>query len=379
MTEIPSVAPPRLKDSQRTGHPVTAYLKPSDYCNVGCDHCYLPLAVRANKSRMSDETLDHAITAIRDMVDRQRAPGAIVVWHGGEPLALPLDYFRGACQRVRDLMPSAVQSIQTSLVPYRSAWADIVHEYMDGHIGSSIDFSQRKIKGEVEKYHDLWLRKVEAARRDGCEVLPGMVPSRGEIGRGREITLWMLEHGFLNWNIDRYNSYGWDDPMRPRNVEHSAFLTEVFDAVMDLSRNGTHMRVNTVQAALSGIMHNMPGDRWGGSCSRDFIVVNPDGSTSACPDKISFENFGNISEGYNGFSRAEARKAWIRLHMAGHRNEHCATCPFNTFCRSGCPLTPNAPESEGECSGYSRHLAHVAEFVRTNPDAADTYMRETNR
>lgn len=377
MSELASIAPPELRFRARRGNPVTAYFKPSDYCNVGCDHCYLPLSVRANKYRMTSETLDNAIKAVRDMVERQRAPGAIVLWHGGEPLALPKPYFEAACARVRDLMPDALQAIQTSLVPYRSHWADMIHEYFGGHIGSSIDFSQRKIRGEVSRYHDLWLEKVEAARADGCTITPGMVPARGEMGRGREITLWMKEHGFLDWNIDRYNSYGWEDPERPRNVEHSAFLTEVFDTVMELATQGIYMRINTVQAALGGILFNSPGDRWGGSCSRDFIVINPDGSTSACPDKISFETFSNVNDGFEAFSKSEKRREWIRLHMTGHRNPDCPTCPFNTFCKSGCPLTPNAPESEGECSGYNRHLSHVRDFANRNPDLVADYLRRT--
>lgn len=379
MSEIASIAPPRILDHQRTGRPVTAYLKPSDYCNVGCDHCYLPLSVRANKSRMTTETLDNAIQAIRDMVDRQRAPGAMVLWHGGEPLALPRDYLRAACERVRELMPSALQAIQTSLVPYRTEWAEIIHEYFDGHIGSSIDFSQRKIRGEVVRYHDLWLDKIALARADGCSIIPGVVPSTGEIGLGKEITEWMFEHDFMSWNIDRYNSFGWEDAARPRNIQHSAFLTEVFDAVMALARKGYFMRVNTVHAALNGVLYNMPGDRWGGSCSRDFIVVNPDGSTSACPDKISFESLSNINDGFDAFESSQGRREWIRQHMAGHRNDHCSTCSFNTFCRSGCPLTPNAPEEEGECSGYHRNLAHVRDFAAANPSLVQSYLNESAR
>lgn len=375
MSALASVAPPQLKPANRSGNPVVAYLKPSDYCNVGCDHCYLPLAVRANKSRMPFDLLDRAIDTVREMVDRQRAPGALIIWHGGEPLALPEDYFQQACERVREKMPDAIQSVQTSLVPYRESWAPLIREFMGSHIGSSIDFSQRKIRGDVSRYHEMWLEKVNLARSHGFSITPGVVPSRGELERGEEITLWMQKHGFFEWNIDRYNSFGWEDEMRPINVEHSKFLTEVFDTVMSLAADGIFMKVNTVQAALGGILLDMPGDRWGGSCSRDFIVINPDGSTSACPDKISFEDFGNIKDGYDAFAKSEARKEWIREHMTGHRNEHCRTCKFNSFCRSGCPLTPNAPESEGECSGYHRHLRHVEEFSRNNKDLVYQYLK----
>lgn len=361
-------------DKLTSGRPVIAYLKGSDYCNVGCDHCYLPLEVRANKYRMDQETLTAAISAIRSMVERQRAPGALIVWHGGEPLTLPISYMQEACAEVRRAMPDALQSIQTSLIPYKSEWSDLVHQYFEGSIGSSIDFSQRTIRGEVSRYLDLWLEKVALARADGCDVIPGMVPSKGELGRGTEIVDWMESNGFRHWNIDRYNSFSKYDPNRPLNVEHSKFLTEVFDAVMNRARQGAYHRVNTVSAAFSGILTGAPGDRWGGSCSRDFIVVNPDGSTSSCPDKISYETFSNIRDGFSAFEQSSARKDWIRLHLAGHRNNDCPTCPFNTFCKSGCPLTPNAPEAEGECSGYHRHLRHVQAFAKSEPELVKTYL-----
>lgn len=379
MTELPTNLPRTTQGQSSAGRPVTAYLKPSDYCNVGCDHCYLPLVVRANKTRMSSDTLEAAIAAIRKMILHQRASGVLIVWHGGEPLSLPKEYFRDACDRVRELMPDAIQSIQTSLIPYSSSWADMLHTYMDGHIGSSIDFSQRTIRGDVGRYHDLWLTKVAAARADGFSITPGVVPSRGEMSKGHEINRWMIERGFYSWNIDRYNSFGGDDPNRPSNAEHSQFLTEVFDSVMQEFISGKCVRVNTVQAALMGVAYNRPGDRWGGSCSRDFIVVNPDGSTSACPDKISFENFSNINDGYDEFAKSEMRKAWIREHISGHRNSYCSTCAFNSFCRSGCPLTPNAPESEGECSGYHRHLTHVSKFVQSNPGVVEAYLSEISK
>jgi uncharacterized protein len=366
-------------NANRPGRPVIAYLKGSDFCNVGCDHCYLPLEVRANKYRMNQETLSAAIQTIRTMVDRQRAPGALIIWHGGEPMNLPVGYMREACAQVHTAMPDALQSIQTSLIPYKSEWSDLVHTYFDGSIGSSIDFSQRTIKGEVARYLELWLSKVEKARSDGCSVIPGMVPSRGELGRGAEIVDWMAQNRFNQWNIDRYNSFSRNDPNRPLNVEHSQFLTEVFDAVMEKARQGEFYRVNTIIAALSGVLANTPGDRWGGSCSRDFIVVNPDGSTSACPDKISYESFSNIRDGFDAFERSEARKDWIRLHLAGHRNNDCPKCPFNTFCKSGCPLTPNAPADEGECSGYHRHLRHVKSFANKHPDLINTYLAGTSQ
>jgi uncharacterized protein len=252
------------------GKPVLAYLKPSDYCNVGCDHCYLPEAVRAQKFRMDDATFAASLDTVEEMIRAQRAPGAVILWHGGEPLALPRDYFTDLCERAQKRLPNSMQAIQTSLIPYRPEWSSLVERFFDGQIGSSVDFSQRTLRGSAERYLELWMSKVEMARGHGHHVIPGMVPSRNELGRGAEIADWLYERGFRAWNIDRYNSFSKDDPARPNNKEHSAFLTEVFDAILGkFLKTGEVIQVNTVTAALSGILINQPGDRWGGSCSND--------------------------------------------------------------------------------------------------------------
>ena len=358
----------------KLGKPIIAYLKPTDYCNVGCDHCYLPKVVRANKFRMDEETFAASLRTVSDMIDAQRAPGALIVWHGGEPLALPIQYFSDLCDQVKKDLPRSVQSIQTSLIPFRADWAPLVEKHFDSQIGSSIDFSQRTLKGSSSAYLDLWLSKVELARSFGFLVTPGTVPSVSEVGKGAEITAWFRENKFQSWNIDRYNSFSGHDDNRPKNKQHSEFLTEVFLQVMKDFKTGYFAKVNTVQAALLGIVRNMPGDRWGGSCSNDFIVINPDGSTNACPDKISHEKFSDVGDGFSGYKLSEKRKAWIREQILGHRNSDCPTCPFNTFCKSGCPLTPNTPETEGECSGYSRHLNSVREWATQNWSDAERYL-----
>lgn len=362
--------PPRAR-------PLTVYVKPSDYCNVGCDHCYLPESVRANKSRMTQKTFDATLEAVRKMAVQQNAPGVLIVWHGGEPLSLPVDYFMNLAAQTHQELPGAIQSLQTSLIPYNQRWETLIATYFEGEIGSSIDFTQRTLKGSAKSYQDFWMKKVNMARAAGFNVIPGVVPSKHEIGKGAELCQWMKENGFTSWNIDRYNQFKGFDPLRPLNVEHSHFLREVFDETMKQAKLGHFTAINVVKAGIAGILYNQPGERWGGHCSHDFLVVNPDGSTNSCPDKISFESFSNINEGYETFKKSKGRKNWIKLHLLEHRNPDCPTCPFNTFCKSGCPLTPNDVPIEGECSGYNRYLHHIQNFAKANKNLLVDYLEAT--
>lgn len=341
---------------------ITAYVKPTNRCNVGCSHCYLPESVRADKARMDDRVLVGTASFIKEMMARSRHDGAHILWHGGEPLTLPPEWFYRAGALLDEELPGHTQSMQTSLIPLRREHLSLIQDRLGSFIGSSVDFSQRKIKGSVEAYHSLWMRKVELARAAGIRVVAGVVPTRNELGREDDIVEWFVAREFDAFNIDRYNAYGTHFPDRPSNLEHSYFLMGLFDALMEeMERKGRAPLVGAIRAAITGVLYGVGGDRWGGTCQSDFIVVEPDGSLNTCPDKAPFEaSFGNVSDGYEEFAKSRFRRKWIRHQNLEHKRSHCFGCENQHFCQSGCPITPNGIEDgEDECSGYRTMLSHV--------------------
>jgi radical SAM protein with 4Fe4S-binding SPASM domain len=358
----------------QSGSNILAYIKLTNFCNVGCEHCYLPESVRANKHAMSEETLIETLELIAKMAISQKSQSIFILWHGGEPLTLPIEYFKNAFTIVDEHIAKIQEKtnigysegIQTSLIPFREEWVDIVKTRWSSHIGASIDFSSRKLNGSVENYHNLFMKKVELARDHGITVTPGIVPSKSENGKAAEINRWMIERDFYEYNIDRYNSYGQYLTDKPSNYEHSMFLIDLFDDIMIRMDGLSSVPFNNViAAALKGVLYDMPGDRWGGRCQSDFLVVNPDGTTNNCPDKISFdESFSNVSSGYDGFRNSKMRRDSIRIQEISHKKDHCSTCENNTWCKSGCPITPNGPsEGEVECSGYKLFINHIRSYI----------------
>ncbi|WP_018079364.1 radical SAM protein [Thiobacillus denitrificans] len=348
-----------------------AYVKPTNRCNVGCSHCYLSEEVRATKDKMSSDTLANVGHFLSDMASRENKGRVHVLWHGGEPMNLNPDWYREAGSVLDHTLGAHVESMQTSLIPFNSDWIDLVHERFDGHLGSSVDFSGlRTIKGSGERYMSFWLKKADEARTAGIQITPGMVPTRNDLGRVFEILDWMEAHDFPAFNIDRYNQFGEKQADCPSNVEHASFLTELFDMVM--ARVGGHApQINVIEAALGGVLNGEPGDRWGGHCQSNFVVIEPDGSLNTCPDRSAWEgSFGQVQAGHQAFSGSSMRRKWIRLQESGHRNNHCASCEYASWCRSGCPITHNDPDGEGDCSGYKSFLNHVKGYVSTQDGMA---------
>ncbi len=349
---------------------ITAYIKPTNFCNVGCSHCYLPESVRADKFKMDDETLHKVMRFLKEMKEQGKHEQIFLIWHGGEPLILGHKYFEHAGEIIDQYFTKdeLIESVQTSLIPYRKEFNNLVKTRWNGYLGSSMDFNSRLIKGSAQDYQDLWMSKVDIAREDDIYIIPGITPNKVDCKNAEFIYNWFKERGFDVWNIDRYSNVGGDLPEFSTNREHSKFLCDLFDlCIKDIKENNYAPLIKPVVAAIGGVLYDQPGDRWGGSCQSDFVVINPNGSLNNCPDKDSFEkSYGSLHDGFSSFKNSPMRKKWIRIQQVGHRIDECSTCENANWCKSGCPITGNACSINGEtddCSGFKVYINHVRKFI----------------
>src|SRR5205807_3564276 len=88
-------------------------IQPTPFCNIDCRYCYLP--DRGNKAVVAEATLRNLFSQVFES-DWVR-DGVTVVWHAGEPLVLPIDFYRQAFRLIDDLKPAGLQvchSFQTN-------------------------------------------------------------------------------------------------------------------------------------------------------------------------------------------------------------------------------------------------------------------------
>src|SRR5687767_15523578 len=73
-------------------------MQPTSVCNANCDYCYLQH--RQEKNKMSLEVS----RKVAEAVIRQGSEHSIeIVWHGGEPLATGISYFKQLLQPFQKL------------------------------------------------------------------------------------------------------------------------------------------------------------------------------------------------------------------------------------------------------------------------------------
>lgn len=112
-------------------------IQASPFCNLDCDYCYLP--DRGNKARMSEATLRRAFERLFESGLAQEQ--LTVVWHAGEPLAVPVTWYERAWEAVTPLIPAGLridESFQTNGTNIDAKWC-AYFKRRGVHVGVSVD------------------------------------------------------------------------------------------------------------------------------------------------------------------------------------------------------------------------------------------------
>ena len=112
-------------------------LQPSPFCNINCDYCYLPN--RTSKKRMP---LEIVAGTIEKVYNAELVSGPLtVIWHAGEPLAVPISYYEQAFDEIRRKAPAGAvvrHCMQSNGTLISEAWCRFICDRTVS-IGLSID------------------------------------------------------------------------------------------------------------------------------------------------------------------------------------------------------------------------------------------------
>lgn len=107
------------------------------FCNIDCKYCYLPL--RTRKGKFDLDLIDPLFGKLDDagLIGDELT----VLWHAGEPLVLPVDYYRQAFARVAAVAPAHTtinHHFQTNATLISDDYCELIKEF-DIAVGVSID------------------------------------------------------------------------------------------------------------------------------------------------------------------------------------------------------------------------------------------------
>src|SRR4051812_3699996 len=99
-------------------------IQPTPFCNINCSYCYLP--DRRQKRVISLETVKRLLKQIFN--SRFCDDAVDIVWHAGEPLTMPTEFYSAALNICKEVKPKRVQvthHIQTNGTLIDGLWCEL--------------------------------------------------------------------------------------------------------------------------------------------------------------------------------------------------------------------------------------------------------------
>jgi uncharacterized protein len=190
-------------------------IQPTSFCNLDCDYCYLP--DRQVRQQLSLDLVEPIFkTVFTSQFFRQ---DATVCWHAGEPLAVPISFYKAVFERIvavdRQYNPKPYkvrQSVQTNGTLINQAWCDLFKQY-HVHVGVSIDGPafihdvHRKTRKGLGT-HAATMRGIAYLQKNGIECSAIAVLTEDSLEYPDEIFRFFTDNGITNVGFNMEETEG---------------------------------------------------------------------------------------------------------------------------------------------------------------------------
>lgn len=173
-------------------------VQPTPFCNINCSYCYLPS--RHDKRVIAQSTVANLFQKL--FASGWARPEVTVVWHAGEPMVLPVAFYREAFAAIEAMRPAHVRikhSFQTNGTLIKPDWCDFLKEW-DVGLGVSVDGpreihdANRKTRSGKGTY-DRAMAGIRMLREHGVRFHVISVLGRQSLEQPRAMLDFYLDHG----------------------------------------------------------------------------------------------------------------------------------------------------------------------------------------
>jgi uncharacterized protein len=255
-----------VRDFDPPLHTRLLILQPTPFCNIDCDYCYLPN--RNSTARMSMETVRLATQRLVD--DGLLGKSFTVVWHAGEPLVLPPDYYEQAIATVAQVVDSRCEvlySIQTNGTLLNDAWCDLFVRHRIC-VGVSVDgpaelHDRHRKTRRGQGTHAAVVRGMDLLRRRGIPFHAIAVVTSASLDHADDLCEFFTTQGVaeVGYNFDEAEGQHGESSLSGYEEVYQAFLERTLERSLH-SANG--FRVRELANAFRLIADEPPTYSWRG-------------------------------------------------------------------------------------------------------------------
>jgi uncharacterized protein len=330
-------------------------VQPSSFCNIDCDYCYLPERTAHNRMPVS---------VFRQAIERLIAAGLIrdrlsIVWHAGEPLAVPNAFYEEAFQTLESLpieRERVSHSMQTNGMLINDRWCSFILAN-NIRLGLSIDGpafihdAHRKTRGG-KGTHAQVMKNVELLRRHGIDFHVIAVITEQSLSFADEVFQFFLDHEIrqVGFNIEELEGTNQTSSLVSNSINDR--VVAFFRRIYELQRNnGGAIEIREFDRAYRALALAPLDDKQNAALRNDqvepFAIVSiaHDGSIST----FSPELLGMKSSDYGDFCFGNVQSDQINEIISDRKFQRvwkdikagvslCARdCEYFSFCGGGAP------------------------------------------
>lgn len=349
----------RKNDFQKSGTSLSSVslliIQPTPFCNINCDYCYLP--DRNSTKRIPIHILSRVIESI--FADGLIGERLSIVWHAGEPLALPIDFYKQAFQAINTLpieREKITHFIQTNGTLINEQWCEFIKEHTI-NLGLSIDGpafihdAHRKTR-RGSGTHAQIMKGVETLRRHDIDFHVIAVITEQSLDYPDEIFRFFLDNGIqrIGFNIEEMEGAHQATTLAEGSVgQRMKHFLHRLHALQKGSKGA--VKIREFDNAYRAIAHSSEGDLQEISSRNDQVVpfkivsVDCDGKLSTfSPELLDVKSsaygdfcFGNImTNELLDITKSDKFNRVLEDIQEGVRL--CAeTCEYYSLCGGGAP------------------------------------------
>lgn len=307
---------------------------------------------------MSPATVRQAVRRLAD--DGLLGPELTVVWHAGEPLAMPIAFYEAAFDSVVEECGSGCvvsHSIQTNAMLIDDAWCALFKR-AGVKVGVSVDGpadlhdAHRRTRAG-KGTHDKVLRGIARLREHEIPFHAIAVVTADTLDRVDDFARFFEEQGVqeLGCNFDEAEGQYARSSISGHEQAHGEFLERLFERS---AKSGGRLRVRELVAATQRVASPLPRNVWRGTETPDnaqvlpFAIVNvawngdfscfsPELLGQSSPEFAGFV-LGNVAR--DGYFESAMRDPFLSLWAAirGGTEACRRECAYFGYCGGGSPV-----------------------------------------
>ena len=326
----------------------TLIFKETEACNSNCVYC--DVIARKKPRTISFERLEKVFVYINEYLEKYPQEHFSIVWHGGEPCIVGVDFYRKVlefqdkhCPNTKDRIE---HDIQTNLTLINEDLIAVFEKLGISRVGTSYE-PYKGIRGfgpqrDSDAYNKQFFRGIEMIERHGWGWGFIYVVTRSVLDKPLEIfhllTNFKVKGGFQLHPVYSYKNED-KNHVGITAKEFADFLGEIFKEWWP-----NRERYPYVEPFFSYVNHYGKGGpvccSESGNCAYSHIYIGPDGSYSHCGRSSDWDVFdvGNV----DNMTIVDAFQHPYRKDMAKRDSwlleNDCKGCEYFKICHGGCPL-----------------------------------------